>query len=108
MTEQHLARLLVWDVAILIVDHTNFYPREFPTECARANRTRLAAIRQKAHHLRHSPYFDQGEAKALLDRSMELWLDAGPDAEPHIVRPLSGVWWLIVEHCSNNAEVMHD
>jgi hypothetical protein len=108
MAEQHLARLPAGEVALLIVDHANFHPGDFPPKRARADLAGLAAIRQDAHHLRHSPDFDQGKAEALLDRAMELRLDAGPDAETHGVRSLVRIRRLAVEHGSNDAEVMHD
>src|SRR5882724_12218121 len=108
MAEQHLAGLAGGDIALVIVDHANFHPGDFPPERARADLARLAAIRQDPHHLGHSPDFYQGKAEALFDRLMELRLDAGPDAETHGVRSLVRIRWLAVEHGGNDAEVVHD
>src|SRR5207244_11432080 len=86
----------------------NLHPGDLPPERARADLAGLAAIRQDAHHFRHSPDFDQGKAEALLDRAMELRLDAGADAETYGVRSLVRVRWLAVQQGGNDAEVMHD
>ena len=95
MAEQHLARLPVGEVALLVVDHAHFHPGDFPPEGARADLARLVAVRQAAHHLGHAPEFDQGKAEALLDRPMELRLDAGADAEAHACAlSCASVGWL--------------
>ena len=108
MAEQHLARVALGEVALLVVDHADFHPGDFPPECARARLARLVAVGQAAHHLRHAPDLDQGKAEALLERPMELRLDAGADAEAHAVRSLLRVHGLAVQHGRDDAEVMHD
>jgi len=43
-----------------------------------------------------------------IGKLLELGLDAGPDAETHGVRSLVRIRWLAVQHCRNDAEVVHD
>ena len=108
MAHQHLARLAVCDVAVAIVDHAYLDARHRAAEGARADLTRLEAVPQHAHHLGHAPDLDQRKAEALFEGGVQLRLDAGADAEAHVVAPLVSPGGWFEQQGRDHAEIVHD
>jgi hypothetical protein len=87
VAHQHLAGLARSDVAIGIIDDANLDARHRPSERAGADLARFDGVAKHTHHLRHAPELDHGKAEALLERRVQLGLDAGADAKADLVLP---------------------
>src|SRR5690242_445493 len=106
--DEHLARRLAWQLAILLVHDLRFEAATGTTERARVNHPRLVGDERDASGLGHAPRLQEREAEPLLERLVKLWLDAGADAEFHTMLALLGDDGLVEEQRWNDAEVMHD
>ena len=79
----------------LVVDDARLEAAGRAAEGARADLARLVAVGEDAPGLGHAPHLDQREAEALLERRVQLRLDAGADAEAHRCARSSGAGgWL--------------
>ena len=96
------------DVSIGIVDDAHLDARHGPPECAGADLARLHGVAQHANHLGHSPELDHGKAEALLERRVQLGLDAGADAEPDLVLPFVHARRELQQNRRDHPEIMDD
>ena len=92
MAHEHLARHLIGHIPVSFVDDPHLDARHRAAEGAGADLARLKVVGQRPHHLGHAPHLDHGEAKAHLEGGVQLRLDAGADAEAHVVAALVLAW----------------
>ena len=108
VADQHLAGRAVGHVAIGVVDDAHLEAGLNPAEGARADLARRLVVDQGANHLRHAPELDEREAEALLERCVQLRLDAGTDAEAHAVLALVRRLGPAQQHRHDDTQVVHD
>src|SRR5262249_39771172 len=105
---EELAVLAARDVPALIVDHARLEGAEWAPERARGDLAGLVTVGVDPPGLRHAPDFDEGEAEALFEARVQLGLDAGAQAELHVVRPVLRHLRLIEEQRRHDAQIVDD
>src|SRR6185295_14412620 len=108
VAHKHLPGLAVWHVAIGIINDTDIDARHSPPEGTRSYLTRLKGVAQHADHLRHAPDLEHRKTEALLERLVQLRLDAGTDAEADAMAPLDVAGRLVEQQGRDHPEVMDD